>query len=66
MTFFLCRKEKKMPNQNSTAHACGFLAKMKEILVSEEEHTDWLESQLEQIGQMGMSHYLAVQVRPEE
>jgi bacterioferritin len=32
------------------------------ILVSEEEHTDWLETQLELIRQIGEAHYLAQQV----
>ncbi|MEL6348634.1 MAG: bacterioferritin [Myxococcota bacterium] len=36
------------------------------ILVSEEEHVDWIEAQLDQIGQMGLSAYLSVQVRPED
>jgi bacterioferritin len=33
------------------------------MLVSEEEHVDWLEAQLSQIAQMGESQYLAQQVR---
>lgn len=33
------------------------------ILVSEEEHTDWLEEQLELISQVGVENYLAVQIR---
>jgi bacterioferritin len=33
------------------------------ILVGEEEHTDWLESQLGLIGQVGEAHYLAQQIR---
>lgn len=37
---------------------------MKRILVSEEVHTDWLESQLELIKQMGEQNYLAQQIRP--
>jgi bacterioferritin len=32
------------------------------ILVSEEEHTDWLETQLETIRQIGTEHYLAQQL----
>ncbi len=32
------------------------------ILVSEEEHTDWLETQLELIKQVGEAHYLAQQI----
>jgi bacterioferritin len=37
---------------------------MKKILVSEEEHCDWLEAQLELIKQIGEQNYLAQQVRP--
>jgi bacterioferritin len=33
------------------------------ILVSEEEHVDWLESQLELVKQLGEAHYLAQQIR---
>ena len=33
------------------------------ILVGEEEHADWLESQLELISQVGEAHYLAQQIR---
>ncbi len=36
---------------------------LKNILVSEEEHVDWLEAQLEQIKQLGEAHYLAQQIR---
>ena len=33
------------------------------ILTGEEEHADWLESQLELIRQVGEAHYLAQQIR---
>jgi len=33
------------------------------MLVSEEEHADWLEEQLELIGQLGEQNYLAQQIR---
>ena len=36
---------------------------LEEILVSEEEHTDWLEAQLELIRQIGEQNYLAQQLR---
>jgi len=36
---------------------------LRRILVSEEEHIDWLEEQLELIKQLGEPHYLAQQVR---
>lgn len=36
---------------------------LKGILVSEEEHVDWLESQLELIKQLGEVQYLAQQIR---
>lgn len=35
---------------------------LSEILVSEEEHVDWLETQLEAIRQIGVEHYLAQQL----
>jgi bacterioferritin len=37
-------------------------ALLEEILVSEEEHIDWLETQLETIRQIGEANYLAQQV----
>lgn len=36
---------------------------LKEILVGEEGHADWLEAQLELIAQVGEAHYLAQQIR---
>jgi len=36
---------------------------MRKILVGEEEHADWLESQLELIRQVGEQNYLAQQLR---
>ena len=38
---------------------------MTKILVSEEEHTDWLEAQLELIRQIGEQNYLAQQIKKE-
>ena len=35
----------------------------KDILVSEEEHADWLEAQLSQIEQVGIENYLSQQIR---
>jgi bacterioferritin len=35
---------------------------LEATLKDEEEHLDWLEAQLEQIGQMGMQNYLVEQV----
>jgi len=37
----------------------------EEILVGEEEHTDWLEAQLTLIAQVGEAHYMAQQIREE-
>lgn len=37
---------------------------LEEILKSEEEHLDWIESQLELIDQVGMENYLAQQIHP--
>lgn len=36
----------------------------EKILVSEEEHIDWIESQLELIKQLGAAHYLAQHIHP--
>jgi len=36
---------------------------LDDILQGEEEHADWLESQLELIRQVGEAHYLAQQIR---
>jgi bacterioferritin len=36
---------------------------MTRILVSEEEHTDWIETQLELIRQVGDQNYLAQQIK---
>jgi bacterioferritin len=35
---------------------------LEATLKDEEEHLDWLEAQLEQIGQMGIQNYLVEQV----
>ncbi len=44
------------------AHDNSTESMMTKILVSEEEHTDWIESQLELIRQIGEQNYLAQQV----
>ena len=36
---------------------------LEDILEGEEEHADWLESQLELVSQVGDAHYLAQQIR---
>ncbi len=40
----------------------GSEALLSSILVSEEEHVDWLEAQLELVKQIGEPHYLAQQI----
>jgi|SRR5690242_252687 bacterioferritin len=52
----LCRAE----GDNGTAEL------LEDILVSEEEHADWLESQLNLIQQVGLQNYLAEQMKHEE
>jgi bacterioferritin len=39
---------------------------LADILVEEEEHADWLETQLETIRQIGLEHYLAQQLHGDE
>jgi len=36
---------------------------LEDVLEGEEDHADWLETQLELIGQVGEAHYLAQQIR---
>ena len=43
----------------------GTAALFEAILVDEERHVDWLESQLELMRQIGVENYLAQQVEPE-
>ena len=40
----------------------GTRALFEKILISEEEHIDWLEGQLQQIKDMGVENYLAQQI----
>ena len=40
----------------------GSRALLEEILVSEEEHLDWLEAQMDLIKQTGLENYLAQQI----
>ncbi len=39
---------------------------LEDILKAEEDHTNWIEAQLEQIKQMGVAHYLAQQIKKED
>jgi len=42
----------------------GSRALFERILVSEEEHIDWIEAQIQQIKDMGAENYLAQQIEP--
>ncbi len=44
----------------------GSRALLEKILVSEEDHVDWIEAQRDQIAQMGLPNYLAQQVKADE
>ena len=58
-----------IPLLNKSIETCrqlgdnGSDALLTKILVSEEEHVDWLEAQLELVKQVGEAHYLAQQIR---
>ena len=39
---------------------------LEDILESEEEHVDWLETQLGLIGKMGIEHFIHLQTKPNE
>jgi len=60
----LALENEALPRLNEGIELCrqegdnGTRALLEEILVSEEEHVDWLEAQLEQIEQMGVPNYL--------
>ncbi len=59
-----------VPRLNKAIATCveagdqGTRALLEGILVSEEEHLDWLEAQLELIERVGEQNYLAQQIRP--
>lgn len=62
-------EEQAIPRLNAAVRACreagdnGTAALLESILVSEEEHKDWLEAQLHLIATVGESAYLAEQIR---
>ena len=64
----LALEERAIPVLNAGIKQCreegdnGTSALFEEILVDEERHVDWLESQLEIIRQIGIENYLAQQV----
>lgn len=45
-------------------HDAGTASMLEALLVGEDEHTDWLETQLELIEQIGQERYLAQQLAP--
>jgi bacterioferritin len=50
----------------TAVHDHGSRELLEDILVSEEEHVDWLEAQHELIKQVGIENYLSQQIREEE
>ena len=58
-----------LPRLNDGIEVCraagdnGSRALLEDILKAEEEHTDWLEAQLELIGQVGVENYCSQQIR---
>lgn len=50
----------------SDAHDHATRDLFEKILISEEEHVDWLEAQLTLIQQVGLENYLAQQIKDEE
>lgn len=65
----LALEREAIPRLNAAIAACreagdnGTRALFEDILVSEEEHADWLEAQLELIEQVGVQNYLAQQIK---
>lgn len=67
----LALEDRAIPRLNDAIAYCrehadnGTRALLEEILVSEEEHKDWLETQLDLIARVGEQAYLAQQIRGE-
>ncbi len=61
-----------LPRLNKGIEVCaaagdnGSRLLLEEILAAEEEHVDWLESQLDQIEQVGIQNYCAAQIKEEK
>jgi bacterioferritin len=68
----LAREQSGIPQLNQGIALCadkgdhGSFHLLTEILVSEEEHADWLTAQLELIKQLGAAHYLAQQIKKDD
>ena len=64
-------EEEAIPRLNAGIELCrsvgdnGTRELLEDILVSEEEHLDWLEAQLELMQQVGEQNYLAEQIKGE-
>ena len=64
----LALEHEALPRLNTAIALCvetgdnGTRAMLEEILRSEEEHTDWLETQLKLIDQIGLQNYLTQQI----
>lgn len=65
----LALEHEAIPRLKDGIHLCNELADhatrdlLEKILVDEEGHVDWLETQLSQIDQMGLENYLSAQVK---
>lgn len=69
LTVDLALENRAIPDLKTAIGLCyesadhGTRSLLETILVSEEDHVDWLEAQIEQIEQVGIQNYLASQIK---